>query len=725
MTISSISNRVSYAGNGSTTAFAVPYPFFAGDELLVIIETDSDGSEATQTLTTDYTVSGGSGSTGTVTMVTAPASGETLHIIRDTDAVQETDLVNNSAMDAEVLEDALDRRAMREQRLFEHIERALRVPETEAALARLPKADDRKNTLFYFNSSTGLPDLKTAADLGLTSSATSGETLASYTAIKAKDVSGLSGGDSLFVVSRSSVGDGGHGWFAWRSGDQSANITADPGEGVWVPPDSDATGASGAWQRLVAGVYRAEWFGAVGGGTTDDQSALQNAVNYLNSETNGAILELGHGQFLLGSTLTLKANVKLRGQGEYPGIWKLNSTQATEILVDTGVTTGITSSQNDVGLEGIVVVRKGLAYPQDATAVSGWSGTGISMSATGVSLRNMMVAGFNQGVDISSSARVAIEKLYLDNQNGLKVSGSVDIDRLEGVHCWPFLSNNNTSSDDVERTGVGVYTDGTGAWTRLENCFAIGYKIGFRTTDTNHTSWVNCATDYVATPSINAQARGFQIDGDAKNTKIVGCTIGGPYTHGVWVDISGTGTASGVLVADTEFSGTAAAVEVNVKDAEFVQLDNCIFLGGTIGVRVSSDMGLELLVDGCQFNNVTTVIAYGGSGFTSNRLHFSENNRVIGATNIWANPIDQTASVASAGTVELPANERFIQVTGTTTIGTFKADYPGRVVSLEFTAGLTVSVLDNIITKTGSNTTFSAGDHAVFVCAGSVWYQAE
>lgn len=51
------------------------------------------------------------------------------------------------------------------------------------------------------------------------------------------------------------------GYFKWRSGDVSPLVSADPYRGLWVPPASDTSGASGAWQRVVErGVYDAEWW---------------------------------------------------------------------------------------------------------------------------------------------------------------------------------------------------------------------------------------------------------------------------------------------------------------------------------------------------------------------------------------------------------------------------------------------------------------------------------
>ena len=78
MTIASVDNRRSYAGNGSTTNFAFPPPFTANSDLLVILRSAA-GVETVQVLTTNYTVTGaGNPAGGTVTMNVAPASGTAL-----------------------------------------------------------------------------------------------------------------------------------------------------------------------------------------------------------------------------------------------------------------------------------------------------------------------------------------------------------------------------------------------------------------------------------------------------------------------------------------------------------------------------------------------------------------------------------------------------------------------------------------------------------------------
>lgn len=49
---------------------------------------------------------------------------------------------------------------------------------------------------------------------------------------------------------RTTAGDGGGDVWVWRSGDRSANVSADASSNFWAAPDSAPTGASGAWQRV-------------------------------------------------------------------------------------------------------------------------------------------------------------------------------------------------------------------------------------------------------------------------------------------------------------------------------------------------------------------------------------------------------------------------------------------------------------------------------------------
>lgn len=110
MSVSSTINRVSYAGDGVTLAFGTsPVIFYVAADLAVYDVVTATGVATLKTLTTDYTVTGGAGLVGTVTMLVAPLAGHTLLVVRTVALTQGVTLVNNDASDAKVLETAFDR----------------------------------------------------------------------------------------------------------------------------------------------------------------------------------------------------------------------------------------------------------------------------------------------------------------------------------------------------------------------------------------------------------------------------------------------------------------------------------------------------------------------------------------------------------------------------------------------------------------------------------------
>jgi hypothetical protein len=127
MTVSTTTAKVSFAGNGSTTAFAVNFYFLATSHLKVVLRA-ADGTETVKTLGTDYTVTGaGVSSGGTVTMATAPASGVTLVIARNVPQTQLVDYQPNDPFPANTHEQALDQLTTEVQQLQEQITRALKL----------------------------------------------------------------------------------------------------------------------------------------------------------------------------------------------------------------------------------------------------------------------------------------------------------------------------------------------------------------------------------------------------------------------------------------------------------------------------------------------------------------------------------------------------------------------------------------------------------------------
>jgi len=158
MTVTSTNQKVSFSGNGATTVFAYNFKIFAETDLLVILRS-STGTETTQNLTSNYTVSGvGVTSGGNVTMGTAPPSGTTLTILRVQPNLQGLDLVPNDPFPAGSMEDALDKLTFMVQTHDEEIGRSIKASKTNviADSEFTVSATDRANKLFSFDSSGNL-----------------------------------------------------------------------------------------------------------------------------------------------------------------------------------------------------------------------------------------------------------------------------------------------------------------------------------------------------------------------------------------------------------------------------------------------------------------------------------------------------------------------------------------------------------------------------------------
>jgi len=117
-----------YNGNGSTVDFATGFQFITNADLKVTV-TAADGTETVKTITTDYTVTGaGSAGGGTVSFLTAPATGEKVNITSNVTLDQQTDYTEGGSFSATTHETALDKLTKICQQLKEENNRSLKLP---------------------------------------------------------------------------------------------------------------------------------------------------------------------------------------------------------------------------------------------------------------------------------------------------------------------------------------------------------------------------------------------------------------------------------------------------------------------------------------------------------------------------------------------------------------------------------------------------------------------
>lgn len=170
MTVTSAVSKNTYSGDGADTTFSFTFEILDESHILVQLES-SAGVITTQTITTDYTVSGMGNTTGatdftsgTITFVTAPGATDTVILLRNVPLTQATDYVENDAFPAETHEDALDKLTMINQQQTEELDRALTITPsfTSAIILPTPVA----NTYLKWNSAADNIEYDTLAGSG-------------------------------------------------------------------------------------------------------------------------------------------------------------------------------------------------------------------------------------------------------------------------------------------------------------------------------------------------------------------------------------------------------------------------------------------------------------------------------------------------------------------------------------------------------------------------------
>ena len=125
MTDSTTTTRVSYTGDGISVNFPITFPFYLATDILVLL--------AGTTITSGYSVSGGNGSTGTLTMATPPVAGVNIQGVLNPPLTQTVNLVDGTAFPSATLNQVNDRAVQIGLRLQDQINRAIRAPDGDVS----------------------------------------------------------------------------------------------------------------------------------------------------------------------------------------------------------------------------------------------------------------------------------------------------------------------------------------------------------------------------------------------------------------------------------------------------------------------------------------------------------------------------------------------------------------------------------------------------------------
>ena len=268
--------------------------------------------------------------------------------------------------------------------------------------------------------------------------------------------------------------------FTFDPSDLSARVSADPAQGIYVAPATDASGATGAWVRRFDGPVNVRWFGAAGDGTTDDGPAFVAALALLSAiaaNDDGAYkgsprLYIPPGPYYLGAT-TLDITHTLIIEGDGTGHsdvaaklrWAANTTGIRIQGVNTSGSGSVGASQHSGASTMIRRLWLVGGYTEYATEVE-YHGihTKAAVIVEDCRIENFQGDGFfarasaGAGAPDEGNANVmSVHRVRIDNcRNGVYVDGSdvnaghfaelnLNYNRQWGVWDSSFLGNSYTA----------------------------------------------------------------------------------------------------------------------------------------------------------------------------------------------------------------------------------------------------------------------------------------
>jgi len=442
----------------------------------------------------------------------------------------------------------------------------------------------------------------------------------------------------------------------------------------------------------------------VSGDVSDDRLTVFAGLKAL-SDIGGGNLKVDiNTKLRILTSFDIPQNCAIIGDYEYLDVTDRDAwpTFGSRIRLASTATIG---TGNGAKIKGMLIYRDNMTFPVaglTATEVALYAGTAITVKSAAPYIGYCTILGFALALTTvaTNTPRGRIEYNNVDCTGGFEVDLDLGAWTFSYNFCQPILSD---ADIDNIRTGIGFSIKNRSDWTTFIGCFTF-QDIGYRIVDSNQISMISCGADHPTdgTDTFNTGV-GFEIKSDSLDNFFIGCQAAS-HSSGFQID---TDTGNRNFISNSHMwnmSSTGFGYEILGGDVHIDGGSVRDFVGGTGKAVLVNDANSKVSVgSGIVVDGVATAFdtpAY--SEFIADR-----SCKFYTVTNVRTN--EAIVTVASSGTLTLPNNESFIEVTGTTTIGTLVGSnrLPNEIVTLYFSSALTVN--DGGIELSGSaNQAFTA-----------------
>jgi hypothetical protein len=413
---------------------------------------------------------------------------------------------------------------------------------------------------------------------------------------------------------------GREGVFKWSAANQSALVTADTLQGIYVAPASDTTGASGAWVRQWDGpTSKSEWWGAVvNNGAVDSLAAIKAALN-----VHGNV-ELQAGDYYISAVLVHdKPHTRLAGRGcLFDG-----ATGGTRLIVSGGTATcvqvGPTAQPATINDFPQGIVLENVHCARGIAPVKGSTATSVRVQFT-LNARLNRVRG--------------AESIY-----GIHVTGNVNLNMLD-CYAVRAVAGSGGSADQYR----GFYIDGSASigaaggnasvWVRRANS-ACNTTIADSSNIYVDASYTDC---FILNPETTSGSYGIYVNGRGATT-----TANANRDLIIEHPVCDQHTVAPIRISNVNRSGSVEIISPysgpNSGCTAALYIDTCL---GAVAVRGGQlDMSAAAAVPGVLIVNSNGVVIDGTTihDCTTNAVAASASNNLI------LKPITENFAATSTG----------------------------------------------------------------------------